>query len=289
MQTVPFLQEYIKRCVEKDPSYLNPVLPRNATRHNAEMDEYETQNGAALDQYNQIDPEATLLIIVERLLRFHAPHRLYEEFPLLGHRLWSFRGYLQRLINLEIAWSILKSQEKSDNIKPVLEEYPPPRFVMRIWPFLVGEMGSSSWTAQDEHRRKAAGWLRNIRDVSLEITRLATATSSPDSCTVALIEACLQEHFTKQSSIFRRSHARIRQMLIIPTFYWLRQYLPLPLLKISELRNGVRLAPNDGNDRVTRAVDQHIATGGSTLDKIGKDLALIGVLHCRVWGLAGPA
>ena len=283
---MPFLQDYFKRCAEKDPSYLNSVLLRNTPRHNADAGEYKTQNGATLDQYTQIDPEATLLTMVERLLQFHAPHHLYKEFPLFGHRLWSFRGYLQRLINLEIAWCVLKSQ---DNMEPVLDDYPPPSFVMRIWPFLVGEMGSKSWTAHNEHRCKATGWLRNIRDISLEITCLATATSSPNSRTVAVIEACLQENFTKQSSILRRSQARIRQMLIIPTIYWLRQYLPLPLLKISELRHGVWPAPKDVDDRATRPIHQHNATGEPTLDRIGQDLALIGVLHCRVWGVPRPA
>lgn len=225
----------------------------------------------ALD--NRISPQETVEVMLESLLQFDVPECLTRSFPFLSGHLSELREYLQRLIKLESTWSVFRSYARHQEPVSSIGEVPSPDFVAQIWPLLVGDKECLSWPQNDWDKASDSFRLQNNRYLSQAIAHLITSHGPAADAIRYSVALDLNKSFKSKSKIFYRSQSSVRRRATCFMAYWLEQYLRLSSLEIFYLRHQAPAASTDGD---------------LAYDQIGRDLALIGVLHCRIWGLSSP-
>ncbi|OJJ44702.1 hypothetical protein ASPZODRAFT_153595 [Penicilliopsis zonata CBS 506.65] len=269
--TVPFLQEYFRSKMERDNFSVEPSKQWYLRLRQQELARRDKSAiTAAADSFRPV--QVMFQGLVDLLLQFHSPDGFPETFIFDSERLWQLRSNLQNLINLDICWSIFESYV--DNQKRVLstpaETYA--IFRSRIWS-LLGE-------TEDCHRGETR-WLRNVRNVSLEIARFACAACCGEDSGIVVaaddvisrIEAVLECYLTNDSELFQFHQASLREKLMATTCASARRYLTMSPLAICESQRDVPL-PHHMLLLTQRHCD---------MERIGMRLAHMGVLHWRVW------
>lgn len=262
--TVPFLQEYFRSEIEKDNFSIESSI-----QWYAELRGQDMRHAAKESQTDSFWPVAVLLQgLAELLLQFRSPEGFPETFIFDTERLWQLRCNLQNMINLDICWYIFESyiHNQKRYLSEPSETYA--TFRSRIW-WLLEET--------DDCQRGDTRWLTNVRNVSLEIARLACVACCTDKLVsdnvISPIEEALEWHLSHESSWFAYFQNTLRQKLVVVTLDFARKYLNMSPLAICESQRTDLVHPRQLN----------LARGKQELDRIGMRLAHIGVLHWRVW------
>ncbi|KKK20019.1 hypothetical protein P175DRAFT_0496460 [Aspergillus ochraceoroseus IBT 24754] len=257
--TIPFLQEYFTGKIERDNFR---VESSRLWYQRLRERELRMENSPQTDSFGPL-----LLLfqgISDFLLQFHNPDGFPETFVFDSDRLWQLRACLQNVISLDICWFIFESYVHSQKryLSAPAQTYA--TFRSRI---------GSLMEENEDCARGSSQWLKNVRCISLEIARFASAACCGDATIsddiITPIEAALEWHLSNESGLFQCFQGSLREKLLESTFRTAKKYLNMSPLAICESQ---RHHPH------TVADHQHYS-----VERISMRLAHIGVLHWRVW------
>ncbi|KAL4809020.1 T-complex protein 11-domain-containing protein [Aspergillus unguis] len=256
--TIPFLQEYFKTKIEREDIQVEPSRLWYQDIRERELRRLDNP------QTDAFWPLSLLFKgLSEFLLDFRTPDGFPDTFDFDADRLWQLRAGLQNAINLEICWYIFESYIHSQR-----RYLPAPTQTYATFRSRIGTLMEES----EDCMRGSPRWLRNVRDIALDIAQFAStecfgdATISDD--VIGPIEASLEWHLSNEQCLFQYFQNTLREKLLEATFRTAKKYLNMSPLAICESQ---RLP-------TPTSAEQHY-----DIERISTRLAHIGVLHWKVW------
>lgn len=257
-ETIDFLHDYFKTKIEREDIQVESSLLWYQSIRDREMRKLENP------QTDAFWPLSLLFQgMSEFLLHFDTPDGLPDTFDPDAERLWQLRALLQNAINLEICWYIFEAYIHSQR-----RYLPAPTQTYATFRSRIGTLMEEN----EDCTRGSSRWLRNVRDIALDIAQLASTECGGDATVsddvIAPIEASLEWHLSNEQGLFQHFQRSLREKLMEATLRTAKRYLNMSPLAICESQ---RL-------RTATSADQHY-----DIERISMRLAHIGVLHWRVW------